>query len=75
MLTALSLGTVANLAAVGVISDLSAPYFYGLAGVASHLMWQVWTADVNNRENLWNRFSSNVHLGAFITLAIMAGHF
>ena len=41
----------------------------------SHTLWQIWTADINNSNNLWLRFNSNIYSGGILTAAIIAGHF
>lgn len=64
-----------GLLATGLIADLTAPFYVGTTGIWGHVLWQIWTADVNNPQNLWKRFSSNIYTGAAVTAAIIAGHF
>ena len=41
--------------------------------MAAHYAWQISTVDIENRESCWDRFVSNAHLGALLTLSILAG--
>ena len=74
-LTVISAGMLAGLMTTGYLADLSLPYYLGATGAWSHVLWQIWTADINDGKNLWDRFRSNTYTGALITAAIMAGHF
>jgi hypothetical protein len=49
--------------------------FLSIFKVGGQLLWQIWTADLNNSKNLWQRFNSNKYTGAVVTAAIIAGHF
>lgn len=64
-----------GLLATGYIADLTTPYYLVTSAVWSQVLWQIWTADLNNSKNLWDRFSSNIYTGAAITGGIMLGHF
>jgi len=66
---------ISNLALAGYASGLSMPYYVGIGAVGGHLLWQIWSADVNDSKNLWARFNSNKYAGALVTAAIVAGHF
>ena len=57
----------------GMQAGLAAPYFLGLSGVAAHYAWQISTVDLENRESCWGKFVANAHLGALLTLSILAG--
>lgn len=74
-LTLLSCGMIGCLGAAGYATGLTAPYFVGVGATGAHLLWQVWTADINNSSNLWARFSSNQYTGALVAASIVAGHF
>lgn len=74
-LTAIASGMVGGLTLAGYGTGLSLPFYLGVAGVSGQLVWQIWTADVNDSSNLWRRFSSNKYTGAAVTAAIVAGHF
>lgn len=65
---------IAGLVFTGQMAQLSYPFYIGVAGVGSHLLWQIWTADVSSPSNLWRRFSSNAYVGAAVTASIIAGH-
>jgi len=74
-LSAVAVGMVGSLMLVGYEAELTLPYYVGVAGLSSHLAWQIWTADINSPKNLWARFNSNKYAGAVLGAAIVAGHF
>ncbi len=74
-LTCLAAAMTSGLVACGHMNDLTTPYYGGVALVTGHLLWQIWSADVNNKENLATRFNSNTQVGLAVALAIIAGHF
>jgi 4-hydroxybenzoate polyprenyltransferase len=74
-LTAIGSGMVGGLALSGYLAGLSAAHYVGVAAVGGHLMWQIWTADLNDPKNLLQRFNANKYTGAVVTAAIIAGHF
>jgi 4-hydroxybenzoate polyprenyltransferase len=74
-LTAIGSGMVGGLALSGYSVGLSAPFYAGVLAVGGHLMWQIWTADLNDPKNLWQRFNANKYTGGAVTAAIIAGHF
>jgi 4-hydroxybenzoate polyprenyltransferase len=74
-LSLLSIGMLGGLCATGVAADLSVPYFAGVGCMWSHTLWQIWTADINDPDNLWKRFNSNKYSGGLLAAAIVAGHF
>lgn len=52
---------------------MPAPFYLGLAGVASHLAWQIKTVDLGSRSDCLSKFKSNRDLGAVMFAAIVAG--
>ena len=72
-LSAIAGGMMLGLVTVGELNHLNWPYYMGIAGVASHLGWQIWTADITDGKNLWRRFSSNQLTGGLVAMAIMLG--
>jgi 4-hydroxybenzoate polyprenyltransferase len=74
-LTAIASGMIGGLALTGYSTGLTLPFYVGVGAVGGHLMWQIWTADLNDSKNLWSRFSSNKYTGAAVTAAIVLGHF
>ena len=74
-LTSLSTGMVTCLCVAGYYTELTIPFYIGISTVYTHLLWQCWTADINDTKNLWLRFSSNSYLGALVAASIAAGHF
>lgn len=75
ILTGFSALTVGGIGLAGYMADLTLPFYVGLGATGAHLLWQVWSADVNNTPNLWKRFASNRWLGAIVFGSIVAGHF
>jgi len=54
---------------------LDAPYYYvGVSTAASHLLWQIYTADLNNTKNLAERFRSNNMVGWIVFVSCVAGN-
>lgn len=74
-LTAISTGLLGGLLLTGATNDLTLPYYLGTAGMYSHVLWQIWTARLDDSSNLWSRFSSNKYSGGLFAAAIVAGHF
>ena len=75
-LTATAAGMGAGLLATGILNELTLPYYVGTSAVMAHMLWQIWTANINDVKNLWSRFSSNgVFVGIALTASIIAGHF
>lgn len=74
-LTGIASGMIGGLALSGYSTGLTLPFYVGVGAVGGHLMWQIWTADLNDSKNLWSRFSSNKYTGAAVTAAIVLGHF
>lgn len=72
-LTLFSSGFLGGLLATGYLADLSAMYFVGSSVAWSHLLWQIWTADINDPANLSSRFKSNTYTGAIVAASIVAG--
>ncbi len=54
--------------------DLSWPFYLGSGTMWLQLQWQIWTADIHDPKNLWQRFNSNKYTGGLLALAIAAGH-
>jgi len=54
---------------------LDAPYYYvGVSTAASHLLWQIYTADLNDTKNLAERFRSNNMVGWIVFGSCVAGN-
>jgi len=54
---------------------LDALYYYvGVSTAASHLLWQIYTADLNNTKNLAERFRSNNMVGWIVFGSCVAGN-
>ena len=57
------------LSCAGVMGEMAWPYFAGAGAATAHMLWQVHTADLEDRWNLTTRFVSNKWTG----LAVFAG--
>lgn len=78
VLTALTLASGAlwsgaGVALLGTPWAVGGAYFGGVAALTGHLLWQVRTADWSDRENLNNRFVSNMYAGALLMAGIVLG--
>lgn len=73
-LTAVAAAMTAGLVGCGVVSELNPLYYLGVSAATAHVLWQIWTANINDSSNLWTRFHSNQYTGAIITAAIITGH-
>lgn len=73
VLTGFATFTCSGLALAGYNDGLAWPFYLGVAGAYSHLLWQIWTADYDDRWSCTNRFVSNARLGALVFLAIVLG--
>jgi 4-hydroxybenzoate polyprenyltransferase len=74
-LTALASAMTVGLLTTGSVAGLTLPYYGGVALVGTHMLWQIWSADINNPSNLAKRFNSNSSVGLLLALSITAGHF
>lgn len=73
ILNAFSVATIAGIGTAGYAVGLDWPFYAGLLGGASHLAWQVNTAQLDDAINLQERFSSNKWFGALMFASIVAG--
>jgi 4-hydroxybenzoate polyprenyltransferase len=64
-----------GLAMTGMATDMSLPYYLGIAASTSHLVWQVHTADFDDVDNLSYRFRSNQVVGAGVLASVVVGNF
>ena len=62
----------AGLAASGVAAGCGAPFFVSAAAAGGHLLWQVWTVDLDSREDCSAKFASNKWYGALVYAGIVA---
>lgn len=68
-------GAMCGITLAGYTAALSAPFYVGMGAAATQLGWQIATININDSQNLWNRFSSNQLVGALVSASIIAGHF
>lgn len=52
---------------------MASPFYVALAGVASHLVWQIRTVDLDSRADCLTKFKSNRDLGALMFTGIVLG--
>jgi 4-hydroxybenzoate polyprenyltransferase len=51
------------------------PYYYiGISAAGTHLLWQIYTANLNNVDNLSYRFRSNNIVGGIVLASCIAGN-
>lgn len=74
-LTVIASGMIGGLTLTGYASELTFPFYIGVGAVGGQLLWQIWTADLNDSKSLWMRFNSNKYTGAVVTAAIVLGHY
>lgn len=72
-LTGFSVATITGLGLTGICAGQTWPYYLGVTAAAAHLGWQLKTVNFNNREDCWNKFSSNQWIGRFILAGIITG--
>ena len=69
-----AIATLLGWSAAGYGAGIVHPIFYmGASSAYSHLVWQIYTADLDNRENLSYRFQSNNKVGGIMFLSCIAG--
>jgi len=64
---------VAGLLASGIANDQTLPYYLTVAATSAHLARQIYTVDLDNPKDCWDKFDSNKYLGILIFLGIVAG--
>eukprot|EP00111_Clytia_hemisphaerica_P015921 TCONS_00047064-protein len=70
-LTGFSTTMVGCLTMVGLMSEQCWPYYASLAGISTHLAWQIYTVNLDNPTDCFSKFSSNRYLGMVLTTAII----
>lgn len=73
ILTTFALSAGALWTAAGLGADLAWPYYVGVGASTGHMLWQVWTAKLDDRLNLTQRFTSNTRVGWIMLAATVAG--
>ncbi|XP_003975274.2 4-hydroxybenzoate polyprenyltransferase, mitochondrial [Takifugu rubripes] len=58
----------------GINAEQTLPYYGTLSTVAIHLIYQIYTLDINKPEDCWQKFISNRNLGLLLFLGIIAGN-
>eukprot|EP00611_Tribonema_gayanum_P022106 TRINITY_DN437_c0_g1_i1.p3 TRINITY_DN437_c0_g1~~TRINITY_DN437_c0_g1_i1.p3 ORF type:complete len:144 (-),score=23.84 TRINITY_DN437_c0_g1_i1:101-532(-) len=65
---------ISSLVYTGYAAHLGLPFYVGTAAAAAHLARQVYTADLENPEQLFSLFRSNQYVGAIIMGSIVTGN-
>lgn len=73
ILSAFALAACGWWSMAGYGMSLQWPYYAAVAASTGHMLWQVNTADLNDRLNLTRRFVSNATIGWLMLLGIVAG--
>ncbi|XP_071485878.1 4-hydroxybenzoate polyprenyltransferase, mitochondrial-like [Diadema antillarum] len=72
-LTGFGVAMICGLVTAGLNADQTLPYYLAVSLVAAQLGSQIWTVDINNPEDCWNKFRSNKRLGLIILAGIITG--
>lgn len=72
-LSAFAVAGTSALCASGAYVGLDWPFYAGVATAASHLVWQISTVDLNDRDDCAAKFKSNSTYGALVFASIIAG--
>ncbi|XP_071511951.1 4-hydroxybenzoate polyprenyltransferase, mitochondrial-like [Diadema antillarum] len=72
-LTGFGVAMICGLVTAGLNADQTLPYYLAVSLVAAQLGSQIWTVDINNPEDCWNKFRSNKRLGLIILAGIVTG--
>jgi 4-hydroxybenzoate polyprenyltransferase len=62
---------ISNLYLLGQLTAQPTPYYYGLTGVALHLVWQISTVNIDNGRDCWNKFKANAMIGPIFLVGII----
>ena len=71
-LTGFTVGTTSMLTAAGYLNQQGIPYYVAVAGCTAHLLWQVASVRLDDRQHCMDTFISNRHVGAMLTAGILA---
>jgi 4-hydroxybenzoate polyprenyltransferase len=67
--------TLFGILAAGYLNNLSELFYIGMAGAATHLLWQERKLDINDADGCLMLFKSNKIFGLVVLFAIVAGKF
>ncbi|XP_044133474.1 4-hydroxybenzoate polyprenyltransferase, mitochondrial isoform X1 [Bufo gargarizans] len=73
-LSGFSVAMLAGLTATGLSCDQTVPYYAAVALIGGHLVYQIYTLDINNAEDCWKKFTSNRTVGFLLFLGIVLGN-
>ena len=66
---------LSSLLVSGIMNEQTMPYYLSICVIGSHLVHQIRTVDINNREDCGKKFNSNRHVGFILFLGIIIGTF
>ena len=64
---------ISSLTVAGMMCDQTLPYYLSIGAVGAHLVHQIATLDINNREDCGKKFNSNRRVGLILFLGIVLG--
>jgi 4-hydroxybenzoate polyprenyltransferase len=73
VLSGIAVASGAAFCLTGVVAELAWPFYLGPAAGTAHMLWQVRTADYEDRLGLTKRFVSNQWIGWGMLAALIAG--
>lgn len=73
-LTGFSAIMTSGLTIGGIMVDQTWPYYSAVALVASHLVWQIHSLNINNPKDCATKFISNHHIGLILFCGIVLGN-
>ena len=62
-------------ASAGFMQEAGLPYYAGISAAGLHMLWQVWSADLESRADCMSKFVSNKWTGALMFAGIVTDKF
>ena len=56
----------------GYVVGAGVPYYAGVGAAGAHMLWQVWSTDLDSRQDCMASFVSNKWLGSLLFCGIVA---
>ncbi|KAL3288486.1 hypothetical protein HHI36_002928 [Cryptolaemus montrouzieri] len=72
-LTGFGVTMIGNLILSGVMNEQTWPYYASVLAVATHLVNQIYTLNINDGKDCAEKFFSNTHIGLILFLGIIGG--
>ena len=64
---------ISSLTVAGMMCDQTLPYYLSIGAIGAHLVHQIATLNINNREDCGKKFNSNRRVGLMLFLGIVLG--